>query len=148
MYSIALSLQLILGTGQRDERLSISPDSALEIARVFLTRALPHCSNQNPRLQTQSPRRRFRGRDSRRGCNDGRCSRCGGRLAPDRLSRKYAYQILLIEELARNGVETLFVKAPHHQGPFPAAGPNGLEKLAGTVYNTAGNWFAQRSDRH
>src|ERR1700738_1745748 len=32
--------------------------------------------------------------------------------APDRLSRKYAYQVLLIEELARNGVETLFVKAP------------------------------------
>jgi site-specific DNA recombinase len=32
--------------------------------------------------------------------------------APDRLSRKYAYQILLIEEFARNGVETLFVKAP------------------------------------
>jgi site-specific DNA recombinase len=31
--------------------------------------------------------------------------------SPDRLSRKYAYQILLIEELARNGVETLFVKA-------------------------------------
>src|SRR5437016_8360187 len=32
--------------------------------------------------------------------------------APDRLSRKYANQILLIEELARHGVETLFVKAP------------------------------------
>src|ERR1700732_3857947 len=32
--------------------------------------------------------------------------------SPDRLSRKYAYQILLIEELARNGVETLFVRAP------------------------------------
>ncbi len=32
--------------------------------------------------------------------------------APDRLSRKYAYQILLIEELARHGVETVFVKAP------------------------------------
>src|SRR5450631_292132 len=32
--------------------------------------------------------------------------------SPDRLGRKYAYQILLIEELARNGVETLFVKAP------------------------------------
>jgi site-specific DNA recombinase len=32
--------------------------------------------------------------------------------SPDRLSRKYAYQILLIEELAHNGVETLFVKAP------------------------------------
>src|ERR1700688_4563606 len=32
--------------------------------------------------------------------------------APDRLSRKYAYQILLIEELARHGVETRFVQAP------------------------------------
>src|ERR671925_427769 len=32
--------------------------------------------------------------------------------SPDRLSRKYAYQILLIEELARHGVETLFVNAP------------------------------------
>ena len=32
--------------------------------------------------------------------------------SPDRLSRKYAYQILLTEELARNGVETRFVKAP------------------------------------
>ena len=32
--------------------------------------------------------------------------------APDRLSRKYAYQILLIEEFARYGVETRFVKSP------------------------------------
>ena len=32
--------------------------------------------------------------------------------SPDRLSRKYAYQILLIEEFARHGVETLFVNAP------------------------------------
>src|ERR1700686_4084931 len=32
--------------------------------------------------------------------------------APDRLSRKYGSQILLMEELARHGVETLFVKAP------------------------------------
>jgi site-specific DNA recombinase len=32
--------------------------------------------------------------------------------APDRLSRKYAYQVLLIEELARHGVDTLFMKAP------------------------------------
>src|SRR5476651_1613962 len=32
--------------------------------------------------------------------------------SPDRLSRKYAYQILLIEELAKHGVETLFVNAP------------------------------------
>ena len=32
--------------------------------------------------------------------------------SPDRLSRKYAYQILLIEEFARHGVETVFVKSP------------------------------------
>jgi site-specific DNA recombinase len=32
--------------------------------------------------------------------------------SPDRLSRKYAYQILLMEEFARHGVETVFVKSP------------------------------------
>src|SRR6202140_273921 len=32
--------------------------------------------------------------------------------SPDRLSRKYAYQILLTEELGRHGVETLFINAP------------------------------------
>ena len=32
--------------------------------------------------------------------------------APDRLSRKYAYQVLLIEEFAKQGVETQFVNAP------------------------------------
>src|SRR5690242_4464352 len=32
--------------------------------------------------------------------------------APDRLSRRYAHQILLIEELARTGVETLFIRSP------------------------------------
>jgi site-specific DNA recombinase len=37
--------------------------------------------------------------------------------APDRLSRKYAYQVLLIEEFARSGVETMFVKAPSAQTP-------------------------------
>jgi site-specific DNA recombinase len=37
--------------------------------------------------------------------------------APDRLSRKYAYQILLIEEFARHGVETVFVKAPQTATP-------------------------------
>ncbi len=31
---------------------------------------------------------------------------------PDRLSRQYAHQFLLMEEFARNGVETVFVKAP------------------------------------
>ena len=37
--------------------------------------------------------------------------------APDRLSRKYAYQVLLTEEFARHGVETIFLKAPHSGTP-------------------------------
>jgi site-specific DNA recombinase len=37
--------------------------------------------------------------------------------SPDRLSRKYAYQILLIEDFARHGVETLFVKSPQGNSP-------------------------------
>ena len=37
--------------------------------------------------------------------------------APDRLSRRYTHQILLIEELARAGVETLFVRAPRGSTP-------------------------------
>src|SRR3989449_7122675 len=37
--------------------------------------------------------------------------------SPDRLSRKYAYQILLIEELARQGVETRFLNAPTGVSP-------------------------------
>src|SRR5688572_23363549 len=35
----------------------------------------------------------------------------------DRLSRKYAYQVLLIEELARQGVETAFIKTPQAETP-------------------------------
>src|SRR5215813_6145092 len=32
--------------------------------------------------------------------------------SPDRLSRKYAYQVLLVEELARCGVSVIFLKSP------------------------------------
>lgn len=32
--------------------------------------------------------------------------------SPDRLSRKYAYQVLLIEEFSKSGVEAVFLKAP------------------------------------
>jgi predicted site-specific integrase-resolvase len=32
--------------------------------------------------------------------------------SPDRLSRKYAYQVLLAEELSRGGVELVFLQAP------------------------------------
>jgi site-specific DNA recombinase len=38
-------------------------------------------------------------------------------LSPDRLSRKYAYQVLLIEELARQGVQVVFIKSPQSDSP-------------------------------
>jgi site-specific DNA recombinase len=38
-------------------------------------------------------------------------------LSPDRLSRKYAYQILLMEEFQRHGVEVTFVKSPPAKTP-------------------------------
>src|SRR5215471_12769836 len=37
--------------------------------------------------------------------------------SPDRLSRKYAYQVLLMEDFARNNVETLFIRAPQTATP-------------------------------
>src|SRR5512137_407822 len=37
--------------------------------------------------------------------------------APDRLSRKYAYQVLLMEEFLRHGVETLFLKSAGAETP-------------------------------
>jgi site-specific DNA recombinase len=37
--------------------------------------------------------------------------------APDRLSRKYAYQVVLLEELARQGVEVEFLKSPQVTTP-------------------------------
>jgi site-specific DNA recombinase len=37
--------------------------------------------------------------------------------SPDRLSRKYAYQVLLLEEFARAGIDVLFVRAPRVETP-------------------------------
>jgi site-specific DNA recombinase len=37
--------------------------------------------------------------------------------APDRLSRNYAYQVLLLEEFARHGAEVIFVQAPAADTP-------------------------------
>jgi site-specific DNA recombinase len=37
-------------------------------------------------------------------------------LAPDRLARRYAYQVLLLEELGRAGVEVVFAKEPERSG--------------------------------
>jgi site-specific DNA recombinase len=38
-------------------------------------------------------------------------------LDPDRLSRKYAYQVLILEELTRCGVEVVFLRNPPGNGP-------------------------------
>jgi site-specific DNA recombinase len=40
--------------------------------------------------------------------------------SPDRLARKYAYQALLIEELAKAGTSVLFVKGPSSESPEDA----------------------------
>src|SRR6266481_30601 len=37
--------------------------------------------------------------------------------APDRLSRKYAYQVLLLEEFSHHGVETIFLKSAAAETP-------------------------------
>ena len=36
--------------------------------------------------------------------------------APDRLARRYAYQVLLLEELARGGIQVVFAKQPERSG--------------------------------
>jgi site-specific DNA recombinase len=38
-------------------------------------------------------------------------------LAPDRLARRYAYQVLVVDELRRAGVEMIFLNRPLGQGP-------------------------------
>jgi site-specific DNA recombinase len=44
--------------------------------------------------------------------------------SPDRLSRKYAYQVLLAEEFSKHGVELRFVKSPFGYHPEGStAGP-------------------------
>jgi site-specific DNA recombinase len=37
--------------------------------------------------------------------------------SPDRLSRKYAYQVLLLEEFARQGVDLVFIQGPRAETP-------------------------------
>src|ERR1700752_4805946 len=63
--------------------------------------------------------------------------------SPDRLSRKYAYQILLIEEFARHGVETLFVKSP--QGD--SAEDQLLEQFQGMIAEYERAQILERSRR-
>jgi site-specific DNA recombinase len=37
--------------------------------------------------------------------------------SPDRLSRKYAYQVLVLEEFARHGVDVVFLRSPRTETP-------------------------------
>ncbi len=48
-------------------------------------------------------------------------------LSPDRLSRKYAYQVILTEELKKNGVKIVFKSSP----PSDSAGGALLEQMQG-----------------
>lgn len=63
--------------------------------------------------------------------------------APDRLSRKYAYQVLLIEEFARHGVETKFVKSPTAQTPEEHL----LLQFQGMIAEYEGAQIAERTRR-
>src|SRR3954454_25141480 len=63
--------------------------------------------------------------------------------SPDRLSRKYAYQILLMEEFARHGVETRFVKSPQGEG----AGDQRLVQFQGMIAEYERAQILERSRR-
>jgi len=63
--------------------------------------------------------------------------------SPDRLSRKYAYQVLLIEELSRCGVEVIFLKAPSGETPEDQL----LVQLQGMIAEYERAQIAERSRR-
>src|SRR5271166_2199146 len=52
-------------------------------------------------------------------------------LDPDRFSRKYAYQVLILEELTRCGVEVIFLCNPIVQNAAPAV--NLLVQIQGVI---------------
>ena len=64
-------------------------------------------------------------------------------LSPDRLSRKYAYQVLLTEELSRCGVEVVFLKAPSGVTPEDQL----LVQLQGMIAEYERAQIAERSRR-
>jgi len=63
--------------------------------------------------------------------------------SPDRLSRRYAYQILLIEEFRRHGVEVIFVKSP----PVHTAEDQLLLQFQGMIAEYERAQIAERSRR-
>src|SRR6266567_2753366 len=63
--------------------------------------------------------------------------------SPDRLSRKYAYQVLLTEELSRCGVEVIFLKAPAGATPEDQL----VVQFQGTIAEYERAQIAERSRR-
>jgi site-specific DNA recombinase len=63
--------------------------------------------------------------------------------APDRLSRKYAYQILLVEELARCGVSVVFLNSPPGNTPEDRL----LEQVQGMIAEYERAQIAERTRR-
>ena len=64
-------------------------------------------------------------------------------LSPDRLSRKYAYQVLLIEEFQKNGVELIFLQ--HEQAKTPEG--NLLLQMQGMIAEYERAKILERSRR-
>jgi site-specific DNA recombinase len=62
---------------------------------------------------------------------------------PDRFSRKYAYQVLILEELARCGVEVVFLCNPHSRDPAE----NLLVQLQGMIAEYERAKILERSRR-
>jgi len=63
--------------------------------------------------------------------------------SPDRLSRKYAYQVLLLEEFTRGGVEVIFYKSPKGDSPEEEL----LVQLQGMIAEYERAQIAERSRR-
>ena len=63
--------------------------------------------------------------------------------SPDRLSRKYAYQVLLVEELSRQGVEVVFIRAPKVTTPEEQL----LVQFQGMIAEYERTQIAERSRR-
>ena len=64
-------------------------------------------------------------------------------FSPDRLSRKYAYQVLLLEEWGSQGVDVVFVKSPSARTPEEQL----LLQFQGMIAEYEGAQIAERSRR-
>ena len=63
-------------------------------------------------------------------------------LTPDRLARKYAYQVLLLEEFRRAGCEVAFLQHPISDDPNDQL----LLQIQGAIASTSAPFWASASD--